>query len=82
MEQALINLDSLNLSEEELFSFVDNSVATTEKITAPRYSYWKSVGRVFFKRKINVVLLALLLVVILFAFIIPIFSPFDIIISK
>ena len=77
MEQALINLDSLNLSEEELFSFVDNSAATTEKITAPRYSYWKSVGRVFFKRKINVILLALLLVVILFAFVIPLFSPFD-----
>ena len=42
------DLDKFGLSEEELFSPVDNSSLESEKITAPRYSYWHSVFRVFF----------------------------------
>ena len=48
------DLDKFGLSEEELFSPVDNSSLESEKITAPRYSYWHSVFRVFFKKKINI----------------------------
>ena len=33
------DLDKFGLSEEELFSPVDNSSLESEKITAPRYSY-------------------------------------------
>ena len=40
------DLDKFGLSEEELFSPVDNSSLESEKITAPRYSYWHSVFRV------------------------------------
>ena len=48
-EQNLINLDEFAMSEEELFSHVDNDSLASEKITAPRYSYWQSVFRVFFR---------------------------------
>ena len=51
--------ESLGLSEEELFARVDNNTAMAEKITAPRYSYWHSVFRVFFRKKINIVILSL-----------------------
>ena len=43
-----------NLSDEELFSRINNDELASERITAPRYSYWKSVFRVFFRKKINV----------------------------
>ena len=45
----LTDLSGLGLSESELFSHVDHSALESEKITAPRYSYWRSVFRVFFK---------------------------------
>ena len=45
----LVDLSDLGLSNEELFSHYDNDELESEKITAPRYSYWKSVFRVFFK---------------------------------
>ena len=60
MAQNLTNLDELNMSEEELFSVVDNNTLDSEKITAPRYSYWHSVFRVFFRKKINIVILSIL----------------------
>ena len=72
-----VDVSSLGLSEEELFSHVDSSTAELEKITAPRYSYWKSVFRVFFKKKINIVILALLAFVIIFAYIYPKITNFD-----
>lgn len=67
----------LNLSDEELFSRIDVSEADSEKITAPRYSYWHSVLRVFFKKKINIIVLALLAVLVLFAYLYPEFSEYD-----
>ncbi len=72
-----IDLSSLGLSEEELFSHVENSTASAEKITAPRYSYWRSVLRVFFKKKINTVILCLLAFLVLFSVIYPMFSGYD-----
>ena len=73
----MVDLTDLNLSEEELFSQVSNDSLAAEKITAPRYSYWHSVFRVFFRKKINIVILALLAIIVAFAYIYPIFSDYD-----
>lgn len=67
----------LGLSQAELFSHVDHNDMESEKITAPRYSYWQSVFRVFFRKKTNIVILALLAVVILMAYLYPAFTEFD-----
>ncbi len=77
MNENLINLDDLGLSDEELFSHVENNETDAEKITAPRYSYWRSVLRVFFKKKINTVILVILGVLVAFSFIYPMFSNYD-----
>ena len=61
------NFTGCGYTEEELFSRVDHNDLESEKITAPRYSYWHSVFRVFFRKKINIVILAILAFVILFA---------------
>ncbi len=71
MNEQIIDLSDLGLSEGELFTRVDNSAADAEKITAPRYSYWRSVFRVFFGRKINIILLSLLVIIVAFAYIYP-----------
>ena len=49
-----IDLSEFNMSDAELFSPVNHDDLASERITAPRYSYWKSVFRVFFKNKLNV----------------------------
>lgn len=64
-------------NEDELFVFVKNDNVEAEKIIAPRYSYWKSVFRVFFKKKSNWVMLILLAVLLLCSFIIPLFFKYD-----
>lgn len=65
------------MTEEELFAPVEHSDVESEKIAAPRYSYWKSVFRVFFKKRINIVVLGLLLFVILFSYIYPAVTTYD-----
>lgn len=72
-----VDLKDLNMTDEELFSHVDHSTAESEKITAPRYSYWKSVFRVFFRNKLNIVILSLLVFVIAFAYIYPSLIEYD-----
>ncbi|MCD8230358.1 MAG: ABC transporter permease [Clostridiales bacterium] len=71
------NLDELGLSKEELFSRVDIDSLDSEKITAPKYSYWRSVFRVFFRKKINIIILAVLVVLILVAYIYPAVFSYD-----
>lgn len=71
------DLEKLGMTEEELFSIVDHSAVESEKIAAPKYSYWQSVFRVFFKKKINIVILVLLAVVIAFAYLYPAFVEYD-----
>lgn len=71
MGNELVDLKELNMSDEELFSHFDISQYESEKITAPRYSYWKSVFRVFFKKRSNIIFLALFAIIIIFAFIYP-----------
>ncbi len=77
MENKVIDLQEFNMSDEELFSHVDNNELDSEKITAPRYSYWKSVFRVFFKSKLNIFFIALLFFVIIFAYVYPLASGYD-----
>lgn len=77
MNEELVNLDDLGFTEAELFAPYDTSEINSEKITAPRYSYWKSVFRVFFKHKINIVLLALLGFVLVMAYLYPLIVPYD-----
>ncbi len=66
-----------NMTDAELFAPIDKDELASEKITAPRYSYWKSVFRVFFRNKVNIVVLSLLAVVIAFAFIYPAVIGYD-----
>ncbi len=70
-------LDDLNMSEEELFSAASRDSMESERIAAPRYSYWRSVFRVFFRKRINIVILSLLVFVIAFAYIYPALVPYD-----
>ncbi len=71
------DLKQLGMSEEELFTRVEHSDDESEKIAAPRYSYWQSVFRVFFKNKVNIVVLALLALVIVFSFVYPMLTEYD-----
>ena len=64
MSQEKVKIDHLGFGEEELFSIQPHSDEEAERITAPRYSYWKSVFRVFFRKKINIIVLIILAVVI------------------
>ena len=66
MNENRIDLSQFEMTDEELFAHVDNSALDSEKITAPRYSYWHSVFRVFFRKKINIIALAILAVRIAF----------------
>ena len=77
MADKYINLDELNMSEAELFAPVSHDEFESERITAPRYSYWKSVFRVFFRKKINTIVLVLLAVVIAFTYIYPMAIGYD-----
>ena len=77
MADKMIDLSELNMSEAELFKRIDNDQLESEKITAPRYSYWQSVFRVFFRKKINIVILSLLAVVIAFTYIYPMVIGYD-----
>lgn len=65
------------MKDEELFALVEHNDTESEKIAAPRYSYWKSVFRVFFRKRINIVVLSLLLFVVLFAYIYPAVTTYD-----
>ena len=73
-----INLDQFNMSEAELFAPVSHDEFESERITAPRYSYWKSVFRVFFKKKINTVVLIILAVLVLFSYLYPVIINYDV----
>lgn len=76
-EDSQVDLEHLNMPDEELFAHQDHNDLESEKITAPRYSYWKSVFRVFFKKRINIFFLALLGLIIIFAYIYPLIIGYD-----
>lgn len=62
---------------DDLFVFINEENIKNEEIHTPKYSYWGSVARVFFSKKINIIILTLLILVILFSFIYPIFNEYD-----
>lgn len=66
-----------HMTDAELFAPVDHNELESERITAPRYSYWKSVFRVFFRNKVNIVILSLLVFVIVFAYAYPALTNYD-----
>ena len=78
MAENLHNLDEFNMSDAELFARMDHDSLESEKITAPRYSYWKSVFRVFFRKKINIIALSLLAVLIIFSYVYPAVIGYDV----
>lgn len=59
------------MSEEELFSFAEYDPEEAERTGYSNYSYWGSTVRVFFKNKIAVVMLFLMIAIIAFTFIQP-----------
>ena len=65
------------VNEDELFTFVSNDSIESEKIIAPRYSYWRSVFRVFFRKKANWVVMGLLAMLLLCSFVLPVFCKYD-----
>ena len=77
MADKKIDLTDLNMSEAELFERIDNDKLESERITAPRYSYWQSVFRVFFRNKLNVIILSLLAVVLVFTYVYPAVTGYD-----
>ena len=77
MADKKIDLTDLNMSDAELFAPVSRDKLESEKITAPRYSYWKSVFRVFFRKKINVIVLTVLAILIAFTYIYPAVIEYD-----
>lgn len=62
---------------KNLFDFADFDELKSEHIAAPRYSYWKSVGRTFIRNKFTVAVTIIMLAVVLFALIQPSFSGYD-----
>jgi oligopeptide transport system permease protein len=66
-----------HLSDDELFSFIDRDELASERISAPKYSYWSSVFRVFFRKKLNLFLLVLLAVIVAFTYLYPSVIGYD-----
>lgn len=64
-------------SEDLGFNIVGNDAISSEKIIAPRYSYWRSVFRVFFRKKSNIFLIALFVLLILSAIFVPMICKYD-----
>ena len=67
-------MDNENLN---LFTFADFDELESEHIAAPRYSYWKSVWRTFFKDKFTVAVAVFLIILIAFALIQPMHSGYS-----
>lgn len=64
--------------EDNKFEFVQFDEESSEHISAPVYSYWKSVWRTFFSNKFAIFMLVVAIFVIIFSFIYPKFSGYDI----
>ena len=68
-------MEELNI--DALFVPVELDSLASEKIEAPNYSYWKSVGRKFWGNKVAIAMLTLLTIIVLIAFIQPLISGYD-----
>ena len=67
----------MSTDRNELFEFASFDELESEHIAAPRYSYWKSVWRTFFKNKFTVAVAILLIILIAFSIIQPIYSGYS-----
>lgn len=63
--------------DNNLFEFADFDEKESEHIAAPRYSYWKSVWRTFFKNKFTVITAIFMIAIVSFALIQPMFSGYS-----
>ena len=61
----------LEVSENELFVLAEYDEAAAEKTGYSNYSYWRSTLQVFFKNKVAVLLLFVLVALLLFTFVQP-----------
>ncbi|MBQ7416334.1 MAG: ABC transporter permease [Oscillospiraceae bacterium] len=75
--EELIDLRRFGLTEAELFAPVSVDQTMSEHIDAPVYSYWGSVFRVFFRKKLNLVLLLLLAAILVFTYVYPAVIGYD-----
>ena len=78
IKRVQLDLDLIKTQQEDdLFYFVEPDTLKSERITAPRYSYWKSVFRIFFKKKINWFILGFLVLLLLMSFVFPFIFPYN-----
>ncbi|ASX22759.1 oligopeptide ABC transporter permease OppC [Lactiplantibacillus plantarum] len=69
-------VDQNQISDAD-FEFVTLNDQATEKIETPRYSYWRSVAKAFFANKLTIAMFVLMLIILLLAFIQPLFSGYS-----
>ena len=78
IKRVQLDLDLIKTQQEDdLFYFVEPDTLKSERITAPRSSYWKSVFRIFFKKKINWFILGFLVLLLLMSFVFPFIFPYN-----
>ena len=65
------------MDENKLFEFAEFDQTQSEHITAPRYSYWKSVWRTFRKGKVTIAITIMLILLIAFTLIQPLYSGYN-----
>ena len=65
------------MDNENLFEFAVFDELESEHIAAPRYSYWKSVWRTFFRSKFTVAVSILMIALVVFALIQPLHSGYS-----
>lgn len=65
------------MDEKNLFEFAEFDESKSEHIVAPRYSYWKSVWKTFFKSKFTVCVAILMIAIVSFALIQPMYSGYS-----
>ena len=73
--------NEIDWNDPSLFEFQRADDTASEHIAAPKYSYWGSVFRRFFSNKIAILMLVIALTVILFAFLQPMISGYDAMVS-
>lgn len=64
-------LSGANLTDEELFSFAEFNAAEAERVGYSNYSYWRATLRAFFKNKVAVFFLVVMVAMLAFTFIQP-----------
>ena len=65
------------MDNENLFEFAAFDELESEHIAAPRYSYWKSVWRTFFRSKFTVAVSILMIALVVFALVQPLYSGYS-----